>query len=1027
VSSHQNPSAHGADSIGFLSFELDRRAARLTHGGETIPLRPKTWAVLLYLAERPGALVTSAELLDAVWPNVAVTPSTLTKSIVELRVALNDDARRPRCIETVHRRGFRFIAKSSDDLQRDAASPEWSMRAARAPAFVGREAELERLGGLFVEARAGERQIVFVAGETGIGKTTLVEAFLDSPVLRGAASPVWVARGVCVERQGAREAYMPVLNALEELAHRPQAERLLGLLRRSAPTWLVQMPWLLGDDADAIRRSLDIARPARMLREFAALTEALTTDVTLVLVLEDLHWSDPSTVDLLSFLAQRHQPARLLVLGTYRPAELAVRQHALFSAMQTLKARRRCAELPLHDLSEEELRHYLALRFPGADFAPVLAATIRKHTGGIPLFVTWVVEHAVRRGWILETEPGWALTVPPEKLESEVPEDTRQMIAVGFDSLSPADRALLEAASVVGVEFDPRALAAALECGADDAEGRCGHLARSQWFLRAAGDTEWPDGSATRRYAFTHALYRRVAYAEIPEGRRQRLHQRIGEALEAAYGERASEIAGVLAIHFKESRDCRRAVRYLAAAATQALRRFANREAISYFEDALAQVARLPDAGERRRQELAMRLALAPPLGEVHGFASEPLRENCERAYEICVGVGSPEQLFQILYSLCYLYAHRADKTLAPEILAKLDDLASRLGTREHRLLVDTVLVRMAFFSGRFVEARRLAEERMPASRADAAVLLPFVHGPHHMIAAKYCAALALWVLGHTERARMLMHASLAAARESGVPATLTAALWFACFLEVLSRNPVEAHRLAEQTLALAEEQGFKHWYSLALVLQGWVLVETGLACEGIETLARARAGIRATHGGLICTYVLAFQAEGHRRLGEVDAGLAAIDEALAAAEATLDRSYWPELWRVKGELLLAAPITQPGGRGNARLRASDSRWYEAERCLLRALEMARQSEAKSLELRAATSLARAWHARERTPEARTLLTEICQWFGTDAENVDLAEARTLLDQLVASTRGVHRRKPPRTKNGEPSPSMGRP
>jgi DNA-binding winged helix-turn-helix (wHTH) protein/tetratricopeptide (TPR) repeat protein/type II secretory pathway predicted ATPase ExeA len=1029
VNDRQQPRAQGADTIDFLSFQLDRRAARLTQGDNTIPLRPKTWAVLLYLAERPGALVTSAELLDAVWPNVSVTPSTLTKSIAELRVALNDEARRPHCIETVHRRGFRFIAKTSDDLRRGAASPDWSTRDARAPTFVGREAALARLGELFAKAYAGERQIVFVTGEAGVGKTTLVERFLDSPMLRGSASPVWVARGVCIEQQGAREAYMPVLAALEELAHRPDAERLVGLLRRTAPTWLVQMPWLLGDDADVVRRSLDIARPERMLREVAILIEALTTDVALIILLEDLHWSDPSTIDLLSFLAQRRKPARLLVLGTYRASELAVRQHALSSVAQTLKARRCCTELPLHDLSEEELRRYLGLRFPGADFAPELAAKIHEHTGGNPLFVTWMVELALRRGWILETEPGWALTVPLEKLESEVPDDTRQMIAVGFDSLRPEDRALLEAASVVGVEFDARILAAALERGVDEVDGRCGHLARAHWFLRVAGDTEWPDGSATRRYAFTHTLYRRAAYAETPEGRRQRLHQRIGEALEAAYGERASEIAAVLAIHFEHSCDHTRVVRYLAGAAALARQRFANREAISYLKDALARVPRLPDEDERRRQELGLLLALAPALGEVHGYASEQLRENCDRAYKICVGVGSAEQLFQILYSLCYLYCYRADKALGPEILAKLDDLGSRLGTREHRLVVDTVLIRTAFHSGRFIETCRLAEERMPGSDADAAALLPFVHGPQHMIAARYHVAVALWMLGHTERARKLMDACLAAARESRLPATLIASLWFAGFLEVLSRKPAEARQLAEQALALSEEQGFEHWYSLALVLKGWVLVETGLVREGIEFLKRARAANRASHGGLMCTHTLAFQAEGHRRLGEFDAGLAAVDEALAAAEATLDRSYWPELWRIKGELLLAAgSATQPGGRADSRWGAPESVWHEAERCLQRALEMAREWQAKSLELRAATSLSRAWHARGRTPEARALLTGICQWFRSDDENVDLAEARALLDHLAVSRReGMRRRNPSRTKNGKPSPPMERP
>ena len=1004
--SRETPRAPVTDSIGFLSFRIDRHGGRLMRGSATIPLRPKTWSVLLYLAERPDVLVTSEQLLDAVWPNVAVTPSTLTKSIVELRAALDDDARKPRCIETVHRRGFRFIAKTNEDRSSDATPPIWSNREAGARAFVGRAAELRRLGELFAKACAGERQIAFVTGEAGIGKTTLVEAFLDSPALRGATSPVWIAHGVCVEHQGAGEAYMPVLAALEGLAHRPDAGRLVELLRRAAPTWLVQMPWLLDGDADAVRRALHIARPERMLREFAALIEALTADVTLALVLEDLHWSDPSTVDLLSFLAQRHELARLLVIGTYRRAEHTVRQHALSSAAQTLQARRRCTELPLHDLSEEELRHYLELRFPGADFASALATKIHKYTDGNPLFVTSVIQHTLRRGWILETDPGWALMAPLEKLQLEVPEDTQQMIALDLEGLSPADRTLLQTASVVGVEFAVQSVAAALECGSDDVEARCDYLTHTQWLQRVAGSSEWPDGSTARRYAFTHALYRHVAYAEIPEGRRQRLHQCIGEALEAAYGERATEIAAALAVHFEQGHDYTRAVRYLAAAAAHSLRRFANREAISYLEAALAQVARLPDHEERCRQELGLRLALLPALSEVYGFASEPVRENCERAHEICVDAGSLEQRFQILYSRNHLYWHRADKAAAPKLLAELDDLASRSGSGAHRLIADASLIRAAFHSGRFIEACRLAENRLPAPPEAAAAPLPFVHGTQPLIMAQCHVAVALWMLGHTLRARQLMQASLTAAREIGSPITLSGVLWFACFLEVLLRNPAGARQLAEQTLALSNEQGFEHWHALALGLKGWVLVETGLVREGIETLQGARAAIRATRGGLICTHTLALQAEGHRRLGEIDAGLTAVDEALAAAEATLDRSYWPELWRIKGELLLApGSATQPGGHASAR-----DRWHEAERCLLHALETAREFEAKSLELRAATSLARARQAKERTCEAHALLTGICQWFGADAESVDLAEARTLLDQLTVAMRDGTRR-----------------
>ena len=371
--------------ITLAPFRVDLPSGLLFRGEQAIALRPKTWAVLLYLAERPGLLVSRDQLLDAVWPEVVVTPETLNKSIAELRAVLGDDRKAPRFIETVHRRGFRFIAPVSDvpgheslpvktltpatrhlapDIVSDVPKPESSRRP-----FVGRQEELRLLATRLAKARAGQRQIVFVTGEAGVGKTALVDAFLDSRVVCESAEPLSIGRAGCFEHHGPQEPYLPVFEALERLARPPRVGRLVRLMRRAAPMWLTQMPWLVGEaDADALRRSLQGARPERMPRELAALIGALTTDLTVVLVLEDLHWSDPSTIDVLTLLAQRREPQRLLVIGTYRPAEAAVRAHALAGAVRTLHEHQQCERLPLHDLTEESVRTYLTVRFPGNDF-----------------------------------------------------------------------------------------------------------------------------------------------------------------------------------------------------------------------------------------------------------------------------------------------------------------------------------------------------------------------------------------------------------------------------------------------------------------------------------------------------------------------------------------------------------------------------------------------------------------------------------------------------------------------------------
>src|SRR5262249_8168674 len=273
---------------------------KLVRGNDAIALRPKIFAVLRYLLERPGVLVSKKELFQAIWLDLAVTEDTLAKTIGELRQTLGADARHPRFIETVHRRGFLCVATvqtAQSEEQRpsvERGAPSTLDISRPTPIFLGRAAELQRLEEAFDKARGGQRQLVFITGETGIGKTALVEAFLDSGIVRKEPD-VRVAQGYSVEQSGAREAYLPVLAALGRLAGPGAPENFVPLLRRYAPTWLLQMPWLLDSaEAAALRLALPGGRPERMLRELAVFLERITATTPLILVLEDLHWSDPS-------------------------------------------------------------------------------------------------------------------------------------------------------------------------------------------------------------------------------------------------------------------------------------------------------------------------------------------------------------------------------------------------------------------------------------------------------------------------------------------------------------------------------------------------------------------------------------------------------------------------------------------------------------------------------------------------------------------------------------------------------------
>jgi predicted ATPase len=663
-------------------------------------LRPKTFAVLRHLAQRPGALVTKDELLDAVWADTAVTENTLTQSIGELRRVLKDDSN-PRFIETVHHRGFRFVAQISGDM-RALGSESAAFPSAANPFAVGRAAELHRLDEVLSKAKRGQRQLILITGEPGIGKTTLIQTFLSGP----AASLVVAVGGQAVEQVGAREPYLVVLDALGRLARISDPQQVVGLLRRNAPAWLAQMPWLLEPaDAAALRQSLIDVQPERMLRELAIFLEEFSFTATLILALEDLHWSDPSTVELLVMLAQRSEQARLLVIGTYRPAEASVREHPILRAKQTLQLRRQCTEIALESLTSADVESYLDRRFPQAVFPKALAGLIYEHTDGNPLFMVAAIGQLIARGWLVATDPGWALTVPLETLRLEVPDELREMIRFQFQGMGPADCSLLEAASVSGMTFTAGEIAQAIDGEQLAVERECEHLVRTHRFLRLADDEAMPGGHATRLYAFIHAMHQRVIYDEIPAERRRRLHLSIAEVLERAHDDRAARNAFRLVVHFERGGDAVRAITYLVAAAARAQERFAPREAITCLEAALKLTEQLPDAQQRRQREIYVRIPLISSLNLVYGYASDEVRENCERTRALCEQNGSLHELYEVLYALWYSQQIRAEKGTTRETTERLLEIAERLGSAEHRLRAASTRGRTALFEGNYKEA----------------------------------------------------------------------------------------------------------------------------------------------------------------------------------------------------------------------------------------------------------------------------------------------------------------------------------
>jgi len=598
----------------FSPFRLDTANQCLWRRGDTgqearILLTPKAFAVLEHLVEHAGRLVTHDEMLEAVWPDTVVEPQAVKKHVLAVRTALGDCPKNSIFIETMARRGYRFIAPVS----RPVASSLVSGRPAQST-LVGRSGSLDVLGETWKRALRGERQIVFITGEPGIGKTALAEVFRRQ-VATGDLS-VRIAHGQCMEGYGSKEAYGPILDALGRLCRGPQAEPIVSILSADAPTWLAQLPALLTrEHRDTLQREILGATRERMLREIANALDSITAETALLLMLEDLHWVDDSTAEFISALARRRTPAKLMLLATCRPLDVETAGQSLRGLIPDLLVHRQCREIALAPLSEAEVEEYLAVQSPAGyppdgRPPPGLSALVHRHSEGNPLFMVAALEHMAKRNLLTRVDGRWQLHRPLEQIEFEVPEDLRHMIEARLEPLSAQELSALELASIAGASFSPNMIGAEPGIDSHSAEDLYEELARRHRIVRWVGTQSLPDGSVIERYEFVHALYRQVLYDRQLPGRRARLHRQLGERLAAMYAQCIDDVVPELAYHFEQAADWPRAVAYLQQAAQIAGRRYAHRQADSIFARALQLVGYLPEA-ERARTEPRLLAILA--------------------------------------------------------------------------------------------------------------------------------------------------------------------------------------------------------------------------------------------------------------------------------------------------------------------------------------------------------------------------------------------------------------------------------
>jgi DNA-binding winged helix-turn-helix (wHTH) protein/predicted ATPase len=954
-------------------FGFDPASGRLWRVGREVTLRPKTSAVLATLAERSGEVVSKDDLLRIVWPEGFVTEGALSVCVNELRQAFGDDVRAPRYIATAHRRGYRLVAGV-------AAAP--SPAGGDGRLFVGRDDALATLHAWWREALDGRCRAGFVSAPAGVGKTALVDAFVA-----GLGGGALIGRGQCVEQFGEGEPYLPVLDALAGLCRGAGGDMVTGVLRRCAPRWLVQLPGLLDDEQLQTLRERTVGASAqRMLREFGDATAELSRGRPLLLVLEDLHDGDRATVELISYLARRREPTRLLVLGSYRPAEVIARGHPLHRVVQDLGARGLGGRLALELLPLVEVADYLQARLAPRVPSPRLAADVHERTEGNALFMVTIADDLLARGLLAERD---GLVVARDRLAAlGMPEEVRLMIERQVDALGEPDIQLLAAAAAAGTEFAAETVAAA--CGAGlsvaEAERRCDRLAAERALLVRAGTASWPDGTVSGRYRFAHELYREVCYERLTPARRVQVHRRIGDRLAAGYGPRSAEIAAVLAGHFERGQDYPSAAAWLCAAALGALGRSAYPEALRHAGRVLGLLPRLPDAGQRARRELEARRALVVAAAATWGWQQPHTAEHCQRLRELAAELDNPQALATALLGLHNHAMYRGDPDAMRSCVAELDALAGPPGADSAVTLVSHFLHLPADnLAGRpgpaWERAQRILADYRPAEHGQLALLL----GEELDVAAHLYAGNTLWQLGFPDQARRHSDQAVHAAREYEIPAGLARALWFSATAYLMCGDAVRVRDMAAELASLCAQHGLPLWQAGAAVLDGWAAARLGDLPGGLDRVRRGAAAWQRVTPARFGFYSRLI-AELRLAAGDTAAGLAEVRSALDQVHRTGQAQSEPELLRLQGELLLAGP----GNTG------------AAERSLRRAVRVADQRRARGFQLRAATSLARLWHAQGRTRQACELLGGMYGWFGEGHDTADLIAARTLLDQFSA-------------------------
>jgi class 3 adenylate cyclase/predicted ATPase len=826
--------------------------------------------------------------------------------------------------------------------------------------FVGRERELAALVETLEQVESGQGQVIGIVAEAGGGKSRLLYEFRQ----RLAGKRVTYLEGRCLS-YGHAMPYHPIIDLLrnncgitdvdgpEAIAGKVQdALHEVGLDVEISAPYLLQ---LLGvkEGTEPLAALTPEAIKTRTFETLRQMSLHGSQRRPLVFEIEDLHWCDNTSEDYLTWLVESVAGAAMLLLVTYRPG---YRPPWLDKSYTTQIALRHLA--PQDSMTVvRSARQYQAMPEP-------LEQMIITKAEGNPFFLEELT-HAV----LDRADVGTDVTVP----------DTIQGVLMArIDRLPEAPKRLLQTAAVLGREISPPLLEALWD-GVQPLAPLLLELTRQEFlFARASAE-----GAV---YVFKHALTQEVAYESLLTTRRQTLHTAAGQALETLYAPRLEDAYDRLAYHYARTDNVAKAVAYLTRVAEKAARHSAHVEAISHLTQALELLPTLPATPERSQQELMLHIALGVSLIATKGYAAPEVAQTYTRARQLCQHLEDPQQLFPVLRGLWSYYLVRAELQTAYALGEQLLALAQQVQDPALLLAVHRALGATLFFQGAAASASTHLAQAMALYDPQQHSALTFLYGEDAGVACRSHAALALWFLGYPDQGLARNDEAVTLAQQSAHPYSLCYALLCAATLHQFRREGRAAQERAEALISLAKEQGFPYQMAFGAIMHGWALAQQGQAKEGIEQITQGSLAYRATGAELDQPYFLALLAEAYGTIAQPESGLTVLAEALTLAETTGERWYNPELYRLKGVLLL---------------QQSADNHAEAQACFQQALDVARSQQVRSLELRAATSLGRLWQQQGKRAEARQLLAEVYGWFTEGFDTPDLWEAKALLDELA--------------------------